>query len=189
MPFSGGRHLVFHVKHSHQGHLPGASKGSKILKYRPQEIARTLIFRIIKNQFWWPLLHNNSFIHEDHMIGHLTGKTHLVCHHHHRHTFLGKLAHDLEHLADQLRIERRSGFVKEHEFGVHGERTSNSNALLLAAGELVRIDMGFLDEANFVKQDHSALSYFSPRLMQYMDWRLDHILQGGHVREEVKTLK
>src|SRR5271167_1160965 len=99
------------------------------------------------------------------MIGYLTGKTHLMRHHHHRHTFLGKLAHDLEHLANQLWIERRSGFVEKHEFGVHSERTSDSNALLLAAGELVRIDMGFLDEANFVKQDHSTLSHCGPRLM------------------------
>jgi hypothetical protein len=34
------------------GHLRGASESSMILKYRPQEIARALIFRIIKYLFW-----------------------------------------------------------------------------------------------------------------------------------------
>ena len=46
---------------------------------------------------------------------------------------------DVEHLADQLRVERRGRLVEEQHFGAHGERPGDGDALLLPAGQLPRV--------------------------------------------------
>ena len=48
----------------------------------------------------------------------------------------GELAHDGEHLADELRIERRGRLVEEHHLRVQAERAGDRDPLLLAAREL-----------------------------------------------------
>jgi len=67
------------------------------------------------------------------------GETHLVGDHHHRHTLGGELLHHPEHLVDQLRIQRGGHFVEQHRLGLQHERPGDAGALLLAAGEPVRI--------------------------------------------------
>ena len=52
------------------------------------------------------LLCNLPVIHEDDSIGHVASESHLVSNNHHRHSVSSKIAHDREHLADQLRIKR-----------------------------------------------------------------------------------
>ena len=47
-------------------------------------------------------------------------------------------AHGLQHLADQLRIERRCHLVEQHDARAHGERAGDGRALLLAAGQARR---------------------------------------------------
>ena len=59
-----------------------------------------------------------------------------------------RLAHGLEHLADQFRIERGGHLVEQHDVRVHGERAGDGDALLLAAGEARRILLGLLGEAD-----------------------------------------
>jgi hypothetical protein len=62
-----------------------------------------------------------------------------VCHDEHRHVArLGELAHDAQHLADQLRIERRGHLVEQHDLGPQSQRPGDRHALLLAAGQLRR---------------------------------------------------
>ncbi len=57
---------------------------------------------------------------------------------HHGHAFVGQLAHDLEDVADQFRVEGAGGFVEQHHIRVHGEGAGDGDTLLLAAGELGR---------------------------------------------------
>ncbi len=56
----------------------------------------------------------------------------------HRHPRLGELAHDREHLADELGVERRRRLVEEHHLGVEAQRARDRDALLLAARQLAR---------------------------------------------------
>jgi hypothetical protein len=50
-------------------------------------------------------LHDQPVIHEDHAVGGIARKAHLVAHHQHGHAAALELAHDIEHAADKLRVE------------------------------------------------------------------------------------
>jgi hypothetical protein len=67
----------------------------------------------------------------------------LVAHHHHRHAGLAQLAHHLEHAADQLGIERAGRLVEQQDARLERERAGDRDALLLTAGQLVRVRLGF----------------------------------------------
>jgi len=64
----------------------------------------------------------------------------------HGHARPGEVAHDLEHLADELGIERRGRLVEEHEFRPHGKGAGDRDALLLAARELDRVGVALVGE-------------------------------------------
>ena len=61
--------------------------------------------------------------------------------HDHGHSLAGQLLHDLQDLADHLRVEGRGRLVEEHEGRLHGEGAGDRDALLLPAGELVGVDL------------------------------------------------
>ena len=93
-----------------------------------------------------------SLIHEHHPVADLPGKTHLVGDHHHGHPFLGQVDHDVEYLADHLRVEGRGRFVEEHDLGVHGQGAGDGHALLLAAGKLRRVTVSFFGDTDLLEQ-------------------------------------
>ena len=82
----------------------------------------------------------------------LPGEAHLVGDHDHGHALVGQLLHDVQHLADQLRVERRGRLVEEHQLGLHGQRAGDRDPLLLAAGELRRVGVELVVEADPVEQ-------------------------------------
>src|SRR5207247_8162752 len=86
--------------------------------------------------------------HEHNPICHVAGEFHLMRHYHHGHALSCQLSHDREHLSNQLRVQRRSDLVEEHQFGFHAQSTSNCNALLLPARQLVRISVELIYESN-----------------------------------------
>ena len=102
----------------------------------------------------------------------------------------GQVAHDVEHLADQLRVERRGGLVEEHQLGLHRQGAGDRDALLLAAGQLVGVDVHLVAEADAVEQAPAALdgdgrrSRASPAAGASMTFS-----QRRHVREEVEALE
>ena len=98
------------------------------------------------------LLDDDAGIHEDDAVGDLAGEAHLVGDHDHRHAALGEVAHDLEHLADQLRVERARRLVEEHQLGVHGEGPGDGDALLLATGELRGVGGRLVAQAHLLEQ-------------------------------------
>ena len=68
--------------------------------------------------------------------------------HDHGHAAGGQLFHDGEHLTDHFRIERLGRLVEQHDFGIHGERARNRDALALAAGQFAGHRLGLLGEAD-----------------------------------------
>ena len=60
--------------------------------------------------------------------------------------------HHLEHLAGQLRVERRGDLVEQDDLGLHRERSGDGNALLLAARQLRRVVIAAVEEADAVEQ-------------------------------------
>jgi hypothetical protein len=64
-----------------------------------------------------PVLRDPTGIHEQDMVGDVAGESDLVGHNDHRGAVFAELPHDREHLADQLRVERRGNLVEQHYFG------------------------------------------------------------------------
>ena len=57
-----------------------------------------------------------------------------------------EVADDVEHLADELGVERRRDLVEQHDLGVHRQRAGDRDALLLAARQLVGVGVGLVGE-------------------------------------------
>ena len=89
---------------------------------------------------------------EAHPVGDLAGEAHLVGGDQHRHAVALELAHDVEHLADELGIERRRDLVEQHDLGVHRQRPGDRDALLLTARELIGVGVGLVGQAEPVEQ-------------------------------------
>ena len=99
-----------------------------------------------------PAFDHDALVHEDHLVADLAGEAELVGDHHHGHPGLGQGLHDVEHLADELRVERRGRLVEEHELGLHGQRPGDGDPLLLPAGELLRVGVPAVAEPDAVQQ-------------------------------------
>ena len=78
--------------------------------------------------------HDVAALHKDHTAGYLAGKADLMGDDDHRHAVRRQLFHNLQNLADHLRVQRRGRLVKQHDVGVHRQRTGNPHTLLLSAG-------------------------------------------------------
>ena len=61
---------------------------------------------------------------------------------------LRQRADGVEHLVDQLGIERRGHFVEQQDLGLQRQRPGDRDALLLAARELVGIGVMLVGEAD-----------------------------------------
>ena len=77
-------------------------------------------------------------IHENHLVRHMPGKTHLMRHTDHRHTSFSQLANHIQHLRDHFRIKGGGRFIKQHDPRLHAQRTGNCHTLLLTSRELTR---------------------------------------------------
>ena len=78
-------------------------------------------------------------------------KLHFVGDDHHGAPFLGELAHDGEHLADEFRIERRGRLVEEDELRLHRQHAGDRDALLLTAGEALGELVDLVAEADLLQ--------------------------------------
>src|SRR5436305_10762853 len=84
------------------------------LKGTSQEAPRPLFFRTIEDVGRLALLDDHSLVHEHELVADVASELHLVRDDEHRHAHLREVAHDDEHLADELRIEGRRDLVEQH---------------------------------------------------------------------------
>ena len=98
------------------------------------------------------ILLDAAIIDEDDTVGNFARKTHLVGDHQHGDAGVGQLFHQLQHFADHLRVQGGGGLVKQDDVRVHGQGTSNGNALLLAAGKALGEDIGLIGQAHAGQQ-------------------------------------
>ena len=98
------RHFQLQLQH------PGKeSLQTRMLGVR-EELLRGLIFL------------DPALIDEDDAVGYLAGKAHLVGDHQHGDAGVGQLLHQLQHLADHLRVKGGGGFVEQDDIRVHGQQ-------------------------------------------------------------------
>src|ERR1700712_4741219 len=123
-----------------------------VIEDSPEEAPGSLFLGSIEYVSRAACLDDASAIHEDHAIGDLPGKTHLVGHDNHGHAGTCKLSHHVEHFPDHFRIKGRCWFVEEEYLRLHGQRAGYCHALLLAAGELFGIFLGLLRNPDAAEQ-------------------------------------
>ncbi len=100
----------------------------------------------------WPLLGDHTLVEEAHPGRDVASEAHLVGRDQHRHAGRGELADHVEHLGDELRVERARDLVEQHDVGLHRERAHDRHALLLSAGEPIGVLIGLVGEAEAVEQ-------------------------------------
>ena len=76
----------------------------------------------------------------------------------HGHACARQFEDDVEDLAHHLRVEGGGDLVEEEDFGVHHEGAHDGDALALAAGELARVGVGTVRQANALEQFQRPLS-------------------------------
>src|SRR5579859_7333630 len=84
------------------------------LQHLTQKTLRPLLLRRREDLRRLTLLHDHTAIHENHPVRDLTREAHLMRDDHHRHAFLRKLPHHLQHLTHQLWVQRRRGLIEQH---------------------------------------------------------------------------
>ena len=134
-------------------------------------------------------LNDRAGIHEHQLLADLAGEGKLVRHDHHCHAGARQVAHDGKHVAHQLRIECGSRLVEQHQLRLHRQCPGNRDTLLLAAGKLRRIAPMLVGKPYASKQFHRALPCLRERYPFHPDRRLDNVLQGGHMREQIEVLE
>ena len=83
-----------------------------------------------------PVSTTTPLVHEHDRVGDLAGEPHLVGDHDHRHPVSRERAHHVEHVADELGVERRGRLVEQHQLRLHRQRPRDRDPLLLPARQL-----------------------------------------------------
>ena len=78
-------------------------------------------------------------------------------HHHHGHAIAGQFFHQFQNFAYHFGVQRAGGLVKQQHFRVHGQCTHKGNALFLAAGKHVGVNIRLIGQANALQQLHGLL--------------------------------
>src|SRR5882724_7088564 len=112
------------------------------------EAAGALLRGALEDRGGRPLLHDGALVHEQDPVGRVAGKAHLVADHDHGHAALAEGAHDLEHRAHQLGIERAGRLVEQHDPRLERDRARDGHPLLLAARELPGRVVGAVGQAD-----------------------------------------
>ena len=120
----------------------------------------------------------------------LVGEGHLVRDQHHRHALLGQRADHVQHLADELRVERRGHLVEQDHVRVHGKRPRDRDALLLAAREVRRDRRAALSARPTLASSAIACPWPPAGGIVLHEQRAGaDVLERGHVREQVEVLE
>ena len=122
-------------------------------------------------------------------VGDLAGEAHLVGRDQHRHALRLKVADRLEHLADQLGVERAGDLVEQHRPRAGRERARDRHPLLLAAGEVVGAVVLAAREAEAVEQRARRLLGLARAAPVRALIAEDDVLEHRQVREQVVGLE
>ncbi len=154
-----------------------------------QEALGPVVLRVEEDLARRSLLYEVALIHVHHAVGDVAAETHLVTHHDHRHAAGGEVLHDLEHLADEFRVQCARGFVEEHEHGLHGHRPGDGHALLLTARQLAGKVVHTLCQPDLGEQVVRLADGLFLLLALHHDRAFGDVLRRILVREEVELLE
>ena len=110
-------------------------------------------------------------------------KADLVRHHEQRHPVALQIFQHRQDFLLQLRIQSAGNFVAQQAPWLHGQRSGDRNALLLATRELTRIGVGAIGETDALQQAQAAFHRRRLVQLQDMDRCLNDVLKGRQVRK------
>src|SRR3954471_5582929 len=128
-------------------------------------------------------------MHEHDLVGNAASEGHLVGHQHHSHAGRREPLDDLQDLARELRVERGRYLVEEHDLRLHGERSRDRAALLLAARELFRIGGELFFEADLSQDLAGERAGVVPSHLLYGHWREHDVLLQREMGEQIVALE
>ncbi len=135
------------------------------------------------------LLDDDAVVHEHDPARNIAREADLVRHDDHRHPLGGELAHHVEHLLDQLRVERRGDLVEEHHMRVHRQRPGDRHPLLLAAGEPIGELVELVGEPDPVQQRLGLRSRLLVAALEHLRLREADVRDRRLVLEQVELLE
>ena len=103
------------------------------------EAAGLFLLRIVEYDLRHIVVVDNAFVHEKHPVADRARESHVVCHDQHRLATVRQIPYNSLDLSYKRRIESARRFVEQYHFRIHGKGPCDSDALLLTAGELIRI--------------------------------------------------
>ncbi len=107
----------------------------------------------------------------------------------HRHSSLGKVAHDVQDLADDLGVESRGRLVEEHKVRLHAEGARNCDTLLLAAGKRHHRSLREVGKTDSLEVLHGLLLGICLRGLLERHRRERAVVEHIEVREQVEALE
>ena len=135
------------------------------------------------------LLEDPALVEEADPVRDVAREAHLVGRDEHRHAAGGELADDVEHLRDELRVERGGDLVEQQQVRLHRERPHDRHPLLLAARQPVRHVARLRAEAEPLEQRQRLPLRLGARPAQHLARRERHVVEHRHVREQVERLE
>ena len=148
-----------------------------------------VVLRVVDDLLGRADLDEHALLDEVDAVRGLAGERHLVGDHDHRRALVGQLLHDVEHLADERRVEGRRGLVEQQDLGLHRERPGDRDALLLAAGQARRVLVALLGQAHLVEVLLGRRDRLRPGHALHADGPLDQVVDDLEVREQVELLE
>src|ERR1700754_4317742 len=149
------------------------------------ELACALRLRVREELRGRPLLHDQATVDEHQPVAHLTGKAHLVRDDQHRHAVASEVAHDVQHLPDHLRVQRRGRLVEQHQLRVHRECPRDRHPLLLTPRQVRRVGVPLLGDTHAREQLVRPGARRIPRDALHLHRGQDDVVQHRHVGEQM----
>ena len=144
---------------------------------------------MVKNLGRGTFLGNDAVRHIDHMARNIAGKRHLVGHHDHRQPVGCQLAHNAQHLAHHLGVQRGGRLVKQQHLRLHRQGAGDRHALLLPAGKLARLGVDIRRHTDLFQILQGGFAGSFLVLMQHIAQPCGAVVQHGHIVEQVKALE
>ena len=107
----------------------------------------------------------------------------------HRHAGASQLENDVEDLAHHLRVKGGRDLVEEEDLGIHHEGAHDSDALTLAAGELARVVVGAVRQADALEQFQRPRTRIGARFSRDEAGGERQVPHDGQVGEELVGLE
>src|SRR5438093_1356775 len=134
-------------------------------------------------------LQDAALLHERDAMGDLAGEACLVSDYDHGHAAVGKVDHDVEDLADRLRIEGGGRLVEEQDLWIHRHGPRDGHALLLTPRELVRVAPRLFAQSHALQELDGRRLGLGARLLEHAARGQRGVLERGEVSEEIEALE